>query len=287
MASLCSGCAADPAARVREKSPEPLPTTFVSGDARLAFTLDLPAGAGPFPAVVAGHGSGRMTRQMLGWMSAHLTRLGFAVLRFDKRGVGESTGTFVFVGTKDSPEVFPVLAGDIAAGVRFLRTRPEIDSRRIGLVGNSQAGWILPLAARQLGDVAFMILISGPVCSVGQEMYYSDLVENNTTRPIAEANALMSGYHGPSGYDPVPVLEGLDVPALWLLGLEDRSIPVELTLANLRRLRTAGRPFDWRTYAGEGHSLPPAIWDDIGPWLARFKAQAASTSAAPLPSKQQ
>lgn len=287
-AGVCCSCAPDPAARVREKPPEPLPATFVSGDARLAFTLDLPAGAGPFPAVVAGHGSGRITRQQLGWLAAHLTQLGFAVLRFDKRGVGESTGTFVFVGTNDSPEVFPVLAGDVAAGVRFLRTRPEIDPRRIGLVGNSQAGWILPLAARQLGgDVAFMILISGPVCSVGQEMYYSELVENNDTRPIAEANRLMPGYHGPSGYDPVPVLEGLDVPAVWLLGLDDRSIPVELTLANLKRLRTAGKPFEWRTYPGAGHSLPPVIWDDAGPWLARFKSSSASTPRGASPSNQQ
>src|SRR6478735_2519685 len=127
------------------RQPPPLPHTFDSGDARLAFTLDLPTGAGPFPAVVMAHGSGRVTRDQLTWASRHFTALGYAVLRFDKRGVGESTGTFVFVGTKDSPWVFPQLAGDVAAGVRFLRTRPEIAQRRIGLFGASQAGWILPL----------------------------------------------------------------------------------------------------------------------------------------------
>ena len=151
-----------------------------------------------------GHGSGRITRNQLQWLSSRLTSLGFAVLRFDKRGVGESTGTFVFVGTRDSPEVFPQLAGDVAAGVRFLRTRTEIDPHRIGLIGNSQAGWILPLAAQMDGDVAFLVLLSGPVCTVGQEMFYSDLVENDAARPIAEANALMPQFHGPHGYDPVP-----------------------------------------------------------------------------------
>src|SRR5436190_943984 len=125
----------------------PLPAYFSGGDARLAFTLDLPHRAGPFPAVVMAHGSGRVTRDQLTWASRHLVDLGFAVLRFDKRGVGESTGRFVFVGTKDSALVFPQLAADVAAGVRFLRTRPEIDRRRIGLFGASQAGWILPLAA--------------------------------------------------------------------------------------------------------------------------------------------
>ena len=249
----------------------PQPAFFQNGDVRLAFTLDLPAGPGPFPAIVAGHGSGKTTRQDLAWFAGQWTRLGFAVLRFDKRGVGESTGTYVFVGTKDSPEVFPQLAGDMVAGVRFLRTRPEIDPRRIGLAGWSQAGWIIPYAARELGDVAFMALFSGPVCTVGQEMFYSDLVEDNTTRPIDDANRLMPTFKGPPGYDPVPVLQGVNTPALWLLGLGDRSIPVETTLTNLKALAAAGRPFEWRTYDGLDHGLAPRIWDDVGPWVERFK----------------
>ena len=121
-------------------------TFFTSGDVRLAYALDLPPGRGPFPAVVAGHGSGRTTRQQMAWLAGRWTAMGFAVLRFDKRGVGESSGTYVNVGTQGSPTVFPQLAADIAAGVRFLRERPDIDRRRVGLVGNSQAGWILPLA---------------------------------------------------------------------------------------------------------------------------------------------
>jgi pimeloyl-ACP methyl ester carboxylesterase len=259
-------------------APAPLPAFIQSGDARLAFTLDLPAGQGPFPAVVLGHGSGRITRDQLTWASSRLTRLGFAVLRFDKRGVGESTGTFVFVGTRDSPWVFPQLASDVAAGVRFLRTRPEIDPRRIGLLGSSQAGWILPHAAHELGGVAFMVLLAGPVCTVGQEMYYSDLVENDTTRTVAEANALMPQFHGPPGYDPVPVLRTLDTPTLWLLGLDDRSIPVQTTLDNLRALKAAGRPFEWRTYDGLGHGLGPGIWDDIAAWLPTFTRKPPSKS---------
>jgi uncharacterized protein len=248
----------------------PLPSSFQNRDVRLAFTLDLPEGTGPFPAIVAGHGSGKTTRQFLAGFAAAWTRMGFAVLRFDKRGVGESTGTYVFVGTKDSPWVFPELASDIAAGVRFLRTRPEIDKNRIGLAGWSQAGWILPHAARELGDVAFLVLFSGPVCTVGQEMYYSDLAEH-TTRPLPEINALMPAFHGPPGYDPVPTLSALNTPALWLLGLEDRSIPIPTTIGNLQRLATSGRPFEWRTYDGLGHDLSPRIWEDIEPWVRRFK----------------
>lgn len=254
----------------RPPAPSPLPPTIHNGDVDLAFTLDVPPGPGPFAAVVLGHGSGRITRQELAGFAAQWTRLGFAVLRFDKRGTGQSTGTFVPVGTKDSPTVFPQLASDIVAAARFLRTRPEIDPRRVGLAGWSQAGWILPLAARELGDAAFLVLFSGPVCSVGLEMYYSDFAEN-TTRPLDEINALMPGFKGPPGYDPVPTLQQVNAPALWLLGLEDRSIPVQSTLTNLQALAAAGRPFEWRTYQGLDHPLSPRIWDDVAPWVARFK----------------
>jgi dienelactone hydrolase len=255
---------------VRAAAPIPLPATIQNGDVSLAYTLDLPPGPGPFPAIVAGHGSGRITRQELAWFAVQWTRMGFAVLRFDKRGTGDSTGTFVFVGTRDSPTVFPELAGDIVAAARFLRTRPEIDARRVGLAGWSQAGWILPHAARELGDAAFLVLFSGPVCSVGLEMYYSDLAEN-TTRPLDEINALMPGFKGPSGYDPVPTLQGLHTPALWLLGLDDRSIPIQSTLANLQALAGTGRPFEWRTYPGLDHGLSPRIWEDVARWVERFK----------------
>jgi uncharacterized protein len=247
-----------------------LPATFPNGEVRLAFALDLPAGSGPFPAVVFGHGSGRLTRHDLAWLAMQWTRLGFAVLRFDKRGVGESTGTYVFVGTHDSQEVFPQLASDVAAGVRFLRTRPEIDPKKIGLAGWSQAGWILPLAARELGDVTFMALFSGPVCTVGEEMYYSDLAEN-TTRPLAEVYPLMPAFKGPHGYDPLPVLQALHVPSLWLLGTGDRSIPIETTLANLKTLAVTGHPFEWKTYDGLDHGLSPVVWPDVGAWVQRFK----------------
>jgi len=270
---LLLGVAACASSAAPQPAP-PVPHVFENGDARLAFTLDLPPGKGPFPAVVLGHGSGKTTRDQLIWASRHFTSLGFAVLRFDKRGVGESTGTYVFVGTKDSPWVFPQLASDVAAGVRFLRTRPEIDPRRIGLFGSSQAGWILPLAARD-ADVAFVVLWSGPVCSVGQEMFYSGIVEN-TGRPVADGNAAMPQFNGPAGFDPLPVLRSLNTPSLWLLGLDDHSIPVQTTLDNLKALSAAGRPVTWHTYDGLDHGLSPAVWDDVRQWLQTFTGKTPS-----------
>ena len=265
-ALAAAGCARDSAV------PSALPPFFENGDVQLAFTLDVPAGAGPFPAVVLAHGSGRVTRDQLTWAARQFTRLGFAVLRFDKRGVGASTGTYIFVGTKDSPWVFPQLAGDVAAGVRFLRTRPEIDPRRIGVFGASQAGWILPLTARDMGDLAFMILWSGPVCTVGEEMFYSEIVEN-TGLPAADGNRAMPEFNGPRGFDPVPVLRAVNTPALWLLGLDDHSIPVERTVTNLKLLATSGRPFTWKVYDGLDHQLSPSVWDDVAVWLGTIQRQ--------------
>ena len=196
--------------------------------------------------------------------------MGFAVLRFDKRGVGESSGVYSEVGALASPTMIPLLASDIAAAARFLRGRPEIDSRRIGLAGGSQAGWILPHAARDLGGVHFMVLLSGPVCSVGLENYYSALADG-TSRPLDEVYALLPNFTGPVGYDPLPALQAIDTPTLWLLGENDRSIPVRTTVDNLRALSAAGKPFEWRTYPDLGHSLSPAVWPDIDAWVRRFR----------------
>jgi dienelactone hydrolase len=253
-------------------APEPSGSFFLNGDVRLAYTLDLPQGqgAGPFPAVVVGHGSGRVTRQQMAWFSNQWTAQGFAALRFDKRGVGESSGTYAEVPTQTSGTLIPLLASDIAAAVRFLRGRSEIDARRIGLAGVSQAGWILPHAARDLGGVPFMVLLSGPVCSVGLENYYSALAEG-TSRPLDEVYGLLPAFNGFQGYDPVPVLQAIDVPALWLLGEDDRSIPVRTSVANLSSLSASGRPYEWRLYPGLGHNLSQSVWPDITAWAERFK----------------
>jgi predicted esterase len=67
------------------------------------------------------------------------------------------------------------------------------------------------------------------------------------------------------------VLQAVNTPALWLLGLNDHSIPVPTTIDNLKVLAAAGRPFEWRSYPGLDHGLSGSVWDDIGPWLSRFR----------------
>ncbi len=98
---------------------------------------------------------------------------GFAALTYDKRGVGESGGSYKRVDVKNGESVLDDPAGDALAGVEFLKNHNKIDPNEIGFFGGSQAGWIAPLAASKSSDVAFIVLFSGPVCTVRQEMFYS------------------------------------------------------------------------------------------------------------------
>ena len=135
----------------------------------------------------------------------------------------------------------------------FLRTRPEIDARRIGLAGVSQAGWIMPIAA-QKSRPAFMVLMVGPTVSVGIEGFYSRIVEFSNA-PVEEGYKQLPSFNGFHGFDPKPVLESLNVPGLWLLGGEDRSIPTPATVAILDQLIASGKPYARVVFPGFGHNL--------------------------------
>ncbi len=123
---------------------------FRSGAIRLAGTLTLPRGRGPFPAVVLLHGGGAEDRSF-GWVPGFFAEAGVAVFAYDKRGVGGSGGNWRTAGQAD-------LAADAVAAVAMLRARADIDAGRIGLYGSSNGGWTAPLAATMAPDrIAFVI----------------------------------------------------------------------------------------------------------------------------------
>ncbi|MFI6999722.1 alpha/beta hydrolase family protein [Nocardia sp. NPDC050175] len=137
--------------------------TYRSGDLTIAGTLTKPEGSGPFPAVLLITGSGPQDRneELLGHkpfllVADTLTRAGYAVLRSDDRGVGGTGGKLDDANYTD-------LANDAAAGVGFLRGRPDIDPARVGLFGHSEGAYLAPLlASRPDSGVAFAILMAGP-----------------------------------------------------------------------------------------------------------------------------
>jgi fermentation-respiration switch protein FrsA (DUF1100 family) len=147
----------------------------------LAATLDLPNGKGPFPAVLLISGSGPNDRDesLLGHkpflvLSDYLTRKGIVVLRADKRGVGKSTGDLGKATTAD-------FASDAEAGVAWLKTRPEVDRHKIGLIGHSEGGIVAPMAAVADSSVAFVVMMAGSGVP-------GDQVIPEQVRLIAEAN---------------------------------------------------------------------------------------------------
>jgi pimeloyl-ACP methyl ester carboxylesterase len=147
--------------------------TFENRPAKVTFaaTLTLPRGAGPFPAVVLLSGSGPQDRDetLLGHrpflvLADHLTRRGIAVLRYDDRGVGKSTGSTRAATMQDH-------ATDALAAIAFLQGRPEIQADKIGLLGHSEGGVVAPLAASQSKEVAFVIMLAGTGLP-GEELMY-------------------------------------------------------------------------------------------------------------------
>jgi len=128
----------------------------------LSGTLTLPQGKGPFPAVVLVSGSGPNNRDE-GYYDRHpflviadaLARRGIAALRYDKRGVGKSSGEFKGAVTRDFEK-------DALTGIAYLRGLPEIIPQKVGMAGHSEGGLITSMAAAESKDVAFAVLMAGP-----------------------------------------------------------------------------------------------------------------------------
>ncbi len=137
----------------------------------LAGTLTTPRENGPSPAVILISGSGPQDRNETIFnhkpfrvIADYLTRQGIAVLRYDDRGVGASTGDF-------KTAITPDFASDVQSGIEFLKTNPKINSQKIGLIGHSEGGLVAPLVASQSKEVAFIILLAAPGL-VGEKLLY-------------------------------------------------------------------------------------------------------------------
>lgn len=156
---------------------------FRNGSVTLAGTLLLPPTKGKHPVVVFHEGSGDWTRDDT-WFSRPVDlflKHGIAVLLYDKRGVGDSTGDWHTSSYTD-------LADDLLAGVRLLKNRRDINARQIGVRGFSQGAWIASLAAARSKDVAFIIYISGSGAGTIEEQDTSSLLAKMRADGFSEAD---------------------------------------------------------------------------------------------------
>jgi uncharacterized protein len=238
--------------------------SFASDSIRLAGMLISPTTKKKHPAIILVHASGAEDREYMVPLAHFLVRHGMALLSYDKRGAGESTGNWRTASFSD-------LADDVLAALRYLETRDDVDRTQIGLFGWSQAGWIMPLATTRARDLAFLISVSGAAIPPSEtavdearnemaargmkpdtreqiiklmELQYAYARTGQGWDDYMSARAALSARFGappaayPSspndstwtfirkvyGYDPAPTLRQLKVPTLALFGELDDNI---------------------------------------------------------------
>jgi|GEM_PF-677986 len=247
---------------------EDIPFTSADGT-KLMGRISLPESDSPVPAFMALHGSEQGTRDNFGnkVMAHYMISRGFAILNYDKRGVGDSDGIYQEVASSSNLQK---IAEDAIAGAEYLASRPEIDAKRIGLIGGSQAGWVIPLAASQSNTISHMVILSGPVESTFQEDVFSSYTNDGDTATANYDDAKITQQLRdlkPGGFDPIPIIAGLHQPGLWLWGSVDKSVPVTFSAENLQALIDSGKNnFSFEIFPNGDHNLnesPHGLFNEI------------------------
>ncbi|MBB6269883.1 hypothetical protein HDF26_000310 [Pedobacter cryoconitis] len=215
----------------------------------------------PYAAVVLVHGSGQETRMVN--MASLLAKNGIAVLTYDKRGAGKSGGIYTGpeVGTNNIDSAnLNLLALDASAASNALLAQLPANHGPLGLIGFSQAGWVIPLAAKKNNQVNFMILFSGPVITTLEQLRFQFYTQGNTsfwdTHTEAEAREHIKSdpdRYQFAGTDPQDALSTLPIRGLWLFGGKDIQIPVLLSIEHLNALKQQGKLYDYQLFPELGH----------------------------------
>ncbi len=205
-----SGCAGEkdapkPRRPQEPKRPFPYVEEEVSFDnphakVKLAGTLTRPKGDGPFPAVVLLAGTGPHTRDHQGapgghrWflvLSDYLTRRGLAVLRYDKRGTGKSTGDY-------KQAIILDFAEDAIAGMEYLKSRQDIDPKRIGGLGLSEGAMTMPTVAAGWPNTAFVVMLAGTPMTgeeiLAQQIHLTAKANGATKEELARLHDFVKTY---------------------------------------------------------------------------------------------
>lgn len=216
----------------------------------------------PFAAVVIVHGSDPVKRELK--FAKRLAKEGIAVLTYDKRGVGESGGVYVgpSVGTNNIDTTnLNLLSQDANAAVNTFRKYLKDKKIPIGLVGYSQAGWIIPITASRNPKIEFMVLFSCPTITTLEQLRFQFYTNgnNNFWGNHTEVDVREHIKNDPDRYqfvatDPKYSLNTLSIPGLWLFGERDIQIPVKMCIEQLNALKVQGKPFEYTLFSTLGHN---------------------------------
>ncbi|MFP9118342.1 alpha/beta hydrolase family protein [Flavobacterium sp. RNTU_13] len=253
---------------------------FQSQGITLSGSVVMPKNA--FAAVVVVHGSDPVKREMA--FAKRLAKQGIAVFTYDKRGVGESGGVYVgpSVGTNNiSTENLNLLAEDASSAVAVLGAKLKGKKLPIGLVGFSQAGWIIPIAATKNPMVRFMVLFSCPTITTLEQLRFQFYTNGNDKfwDTHTEQDAREHTKNDPDKYqfaatDPKASLNALAIPGLWVFGEKDIQIPVKLCIEQLNALKAKGKPFEYTLFPDLGHNTTaentPQPFDIAVAWIKQM-----------------
>jgi pimeloyl-ACP methyl ester carboxylesterase len=219
-------------------------------------------------------GSGRTTRESdRAAVDVALPNV-VAVFTYDKRGLGQSTGTFEEVTTENSERVLTTRASDVRAIVEQMATDPRIRANKIFLWGTSQGAWVAPLVAAQTTKVAFIICVAGGGSPVGTVIEY-ERQGRDASVSIETLTQRLSTFGGPFGYDPQSTISSLRIPALWIYGGLDRNTPTFLDIPRLEAIRASqSSDFTIAMYPRMNHDMidvdiggpPPALFPEMIAW---------------------
>ena len=240
---------------------------FNSEGTNLVGTVYRPKNA--YASVVIVHGSGQETR--MNEFAELLSNNGISVLTYDKRGVGKSGGVYAGpeVGTNNVDSLnINLLAKDACAALN--KMKQFNNGTPIGLLGFSQAGWIIPIAANNNPLVNFMVLFSSPTITSLEQLRFQFYTNGNTNFWVThtEEDARYHIKNDSDRYqfvslDPKVALRNIMAPSLWLFGGKDIQIPVILCIEQINTLKLEGKPFEYTLFSNLGHNT--AFADDKSP----------------------
>lgn len=255
--------------------------TFRSADGvKLAGTLSVPTGpTRSLPAIVLVPGSGAVNRdeqigpnKLFAQIGHAVANAGFVVLRYDKRGIGQSGGDA-------NKGVRTKLMSDLGTAIRFLRRQPSVDKARVFALGHSEGGQLVPLVAAAGAPLAGVALMAPPALPLDQVIAKQGPPSNPTIKMIVRSEWFKSYL----GVDPAATITRVHQPILILQGEEDENVLATDAPRLVNAAKTTNHDVTYKLYAHDAHEflmlkpgqtmfdtatvIDPAMIDDLVAWL--------------------
>jgi uncharacterized protein len=266
---------------------------FPGAGVRLSGTITYPGTASASPGVVLIGGSGPSDRHSGGLFDSlrdQLAGAGVAVLAYDKRGVGRSTGAWAAATVGE-------LAQDAAAALATLRARPRVAADAVGVLGNSEGGWVALRLCARLDTPRHLILNSCPAVSFAESAVFAltrvGIDQEMATALVRQVTAAVRAGHGRqqgqriidayqhepwyallraggftlddtiwsqltawAGHDPSDDLAQLKIPTLAIFGRSDPLVPIQASIARCEETAArAARPQQTVVFPDADHQL--------------------------------